>query len=418
MCGIVSYFSNTTAYDRDIHNLLAEMIACDTVRGGHSTGIMYEDDTNVYTFKKAMSGFDFIQLAQAQQILRNYHTSRFLVGHNRAATVGTVNQTNAHPFQHGHITGVHNGTLINHRTLVKGTFNSQVDSEYIFKALSEADKTKDVIEEINGAFALIWYDAKNDTIHFIRNDERPYTLAKVKGADIVLGASEGDMLTWLAKRNNLSLEESMQPAPMVEHVFNWDNLAKPRAIKHKEYISVGYGYNNHNGYYQRGSNDNFDKKGKHSNVTNLRGSTRKEMKKIEFCPLEFVENDRQTNPDGIIYGRYIGTALNEDQVIVYQCYKDELDLGTWYEGLCNKNDNHDGRYTVQRSSIKKLKAGPHDEELFSCMRCNDMKFTTEVLFVDNEPHCFECCRELSIASDEDNVEFRPPKHIVEQDSVH
>jgi predicted glutamine amidotransferase len=41
----------------------------------------------------------------------NGNQSRAFIGHNRLATRGVVNPFNAHPFQFGHITGAHNGTL-------------------------------------------------------------------------------------------------------------------------------------------------------------------------------------------------------------------------------------------------------------------------------------------------------------------
>ena len=259
MCGIVSYVSGRFTFDKDIADSLLQMIVCDTVRGAHSTGIMYEDDVNVYTYKRPLSGFDFVQLPEAKRVINNFHHSRFLVGHNRAATIGAVSQENAHPFQHDHITGVHNGTLTNHRTLTKSTFNATVDSEYIFKALSEVDKSSEVIDKINGAFALIWYNSLSDTLHFVRNEDRPYCFAKVKDEDTLLGASEKEMLMWIAKRNGVEIEKTFIPKALDEWVFDLTatEVTKPAIIKHKGYVAPVYDHSkNYSGQgYSRKRNE-------------------------------------------------------------------------------------------------------------------------------------------------------------------
>ena len=118
-----------------------------------------------------------------------------------------------------------------------------------------------------------------------------------------------------------------------------------------------------------------------------------------------------------IYGRYIGKTSGDDEIVVYQCTKDELQLGQWYTGSCNKNDNFDGKYTVQRSSVKAVQAGPGKEDLFNCVRCEELKFTQDVLFVDNAPICFPCCQELAIDQKDSDVEFRPPKKISNEEAV-
>ena len=137
MCGIVSYMSETTTYRKDYENMLRDLLIVDTVRGFDSTGLMYEDATHTRTLKKAMPGYDFVQLRQAQRALSDYYRGHYMVGHNRAATVGKVGEDTAHPFMFENVTGVHNGTLTgNYRGLSR--LNHTVDSEYLLSGLDEA----------------------------------------------------------------------------------------------------------------------------------------------------------------------------------------------------------------------------------------------------------------------------------------
>ncbi|MSE24831.1 hypothetical protein GKC32_10305, partial [Lactobacillus curvatus] len=58
-----------------------------------------------------------------------------LMGHNRWATKGKINERNAHPFEHDHIIGAHNGTLRNQH-LLPNHLDFEVDSDNIFHAMS------------------------------------------------------------------------------------------------------------------------------------------------------------------------------------------------------------------------------------------------------------------------------------------
>lgn len=91
--------------------------------------------------------------------------------HCRAATQGKVKKENAHPFKHGHIIGMHNGT-ITEKFLNRDKFDT--DSEAIFYNIYTHGIEK-ALGEIQGkdpAFALIWYDVKERSINFIRNSRR------------------------------------------------------------------------------------------------------------------------------------------------------------------------------------------------------------------------------------------------------
>ena len=194
MCGLVGVAGNLTATSTKI---MAQMLIADQFRGMHSTGVASIKDNSVATYKRAMNASDFLQLKRADSLLDIYADA--IIGHNRAATQGQVNDENAHPFTHGDVTLVHNGTLVTQRGLPKHS-QFTVDSENIAYAMSQLG-AKDVLEELDGAFSLVWHDTRNNTLNFARNDERPLCLAYAHG--IVYWASEELMLRWLLDRNKI-----------------------------------------------------------------------------------------------------------------------------------------------------------------------------------------------------------------------
>lgn len=202
MCGIVLAGGNLSSGDLDMFN---QLLYCDVFRGIHSTGVMMKrlNEDYVRVVKEAVPSAAFLGNQDYREASRGTASNTYatapiwMVGHNRHATRGAVNSRNAHPFQHEHITLVHNGTLTN-QSLLPDHRKYEVDSENICYSLAVwgAEKT---IQNLDGAFTLIWHDNSDDTLHIIRNDERPFHLARV-GVDW-FGASEEDMLMWLLKRN-------------------------------------------------------------------------------------------------------------------------------------------------------------------------------------------------------------------------
>lgn len=92
--------------------------------------------------------------------------------HCRAATIGKIEEANAHPFQHGDIIGMHNGSI--HAAFTnKNKFDT--DSEALYYNISTMG-LKDAIKDLewgSPAYALVWIDAKKQTLNFLRNKARP-----------------------------------------------------------------------------------------------------------------------------------------------------------------------------------------------------------------------------------------------------
>lgn len=218
MCGLVGVVGNITK--KEI-NFFRQALAVDVVRGWDSTGVAAisneekllhkEPDYTLWERKDIVTGSEAVQDKSFSSIFDDT-ANLAIMGHNRAATVGKVTSNNAHPFTHGGITLMHNGTLIDTYNL-EGQFDT--DSEQIAYTLSRAENTVDVLEKIDGAFALTWLDSRKNTFNLARNDERTLFMMYSRNRETLYYASEEKMLDWILSRNGIPVTEIL-PLPVGE----------------------------------------------------------------------------------------------------------------------------------------------------------------------------------------------------------
>lgn len=200
MCGLVGVAGDLEFKDE---GLMKRLFVLDYFRGTDSTGLASIDAKGKPTIvKMATHPINLFDSKAFCNALSGYY-SKVFIGHNRAATLGAVNDLNAHPFQFGDIIGAHNGTLEKSSwadlELAAGT-KTDVDSAAIFACINEIgiEDTIKLMEEgrtaATGAWALVWYDMKDDTINFLRNEHRPLWWALNDDGDKVIWASEWEMI--------------------------------------------------------------------------------------------------------------------------------------------------------------------------------------------------------------------------------
>ena len=221
MCGVVGAMS-VANLTYNMEKWFRDALYVDGLRGMDSTGVMsvspkYEVSVN----KKAMNPADFMDLKSTGNLLKTNH--RVLLGHNRWATKGAINNANAHPFTHEHITMVHNGSLLSYYSLKDHT-KFTVDSEAIAYSIAH-DGAEETIKKLNGSFSLVWWDDDAKTMNFCRNDERPMYLSAVEGGKKIVFASEPEMITWLAggehtRNSKFKHEEPKQTEVGVLYTFD------------------------------------------------------------------------------------------------------------------------------------------------------------------------------------------------------
>lgn len=207
MCGIVSIVGDITVKEE---NIFKDMLQMDVIRGKDSTGVISVNVTGkVDTVKALGSPQELMDMRKFDTLMRGKHTA--LIGHNRAATIGGVTKNNAHPFQLEHITGVHNGTLRN-KYLLPDAADFEVDSENLYHAIS-LNGLKETIGKVNGAYTLAYVDSKENTVNFLRNDERPLWFASSTTTKTQIFASERWMIQAACERREYKIGAILELAP-------------------------------------------------------------------------------------------------------------------------------------------------------------------------------------------------------------
>ena len=200
MCGLVGVAGDLEYKDE---GLMKRLFVLDYFRGTDSTGLAAIDGKGKPTIvKMATHPINLFDSKSFIAALSGYYSKAF-IGHNRAATLGAVNDLNAHPFQFGDIIGAHNGTLEKSSWTAlewASGVKTDVDSAAIFACINEIgiEDTIKLMEEgktsSTGAWALVWYDMKDDTVNFLRNEHRPLWWALNDDGDKVIWASEWEMI--------------------------------------------------------------------------------------------------------------------------------------------------------------------------------------------------------------------------------
>lgn len=266
MCGIVGFVRTPNlkySDEKPLKEWFIQSLLVDTLRGKDSTGVAVFNRqlTEWQYLKKAFNAWDYVQYQPAINLLNKLTYSCVAIGHNRAATVGKITDFAAHPYQVDEIIGVHNGTLSKHNPSLPYFNTFQTDSEALYHAMKHEGVEK-TLETVKGAFACVWMNVDQNTIHMIRNTERTLYYAKGFDAPYLLFGSESGMIEWIADRNDLLLEGSptlLTPGTLMtvdiktlEVTEKKLNIRKPVTWQqggnystHKN-ASIGYGKPRHN----------------------------------------------------------------------------------------------------------------------------------------------------------------------------
>jgi len=176
-----------------------------------STGVFVVDkDGSMDLAKEATASYDYRQEEAYKDLCKKaFQTGRAMVGHNRAATKGAITDANAHPFVvDDRITLCHNGTLWGDWSKLTDA-KVDVDSNAIAHKIHECDDdVEKALQQVNGAYALIWHDFKNNTLNFVRNNQRP--LHYVETTNGWIWASEANMIEWILARHSFKAQSKVE----------------------------------------------------------------------------------------------------------------------------------------------------------------------------------------------------------------
>lgn len=257
MCGIAGFVTTEKGKAKlERAKFVANALLLNTLRGADSTGLFYvphnaKKGDQAGWIKNALSGPEFMNDKEYDKIMDDVDDYSAVVCHNRAATIGKVSTETAHPFQEGPVTLVHNGTLDTTFGLPKamhelnsdkkeGDSKIEVDSHVICHNLS-TDSIEKVIGGLWGAFALVWHDARENSLYIIRNDRRPLHITSDLDSNTAYFMSEAEMLSLICKRNSIRIGPIFQPEAGVLLRFDLSgSKLKPIAKKLKLGVQTYY----------------------------------------------------------------------------------------------------------------------------------------------------------------------------------
>lgn len=208
MCGLFGGLSNTlSAVEKE---RIKELGIVSSLRGIDSTGLiaLKKEKKNKIKFqiRKAVANpVTFLNSKEAASVV-NEGNCFAIIGHARAATIGAVNQVNAHPIQEGKIVGCHNGS-INALAPTKDKEQETSDSRNLFKAINEIGIIPALRRAKTGFYALSYIDTKTRKLYFVRNSHRPLFLMYQQGRGTLYWASEYRFLDMMSMGHAANFEQ-------------------------------------------------------------------------------------------------------------------------------------------------------------------------------------------------------------------
>lgn len=220
ICGIVGVAGKITIKEERV---LRTLLILDTLRGIDSTGVAVVPRIgNVKVTKELGNAYSLLDTKSYDKVMMGAH--RAIIGHNRFATQGIVSKRNAHPFDFDGIVGVHNGTLKNKYKLLDSK-DFDVDSENLYHHINQKG-LRDAMNVISGAWALVWWDKFEESINFLRNEERPLYLTRSVDGGTLFWASELWMLQVACSREDINIEQPVILQTDMHHSIRIDDTGK------------------------------------------------------------------------------------------------------------------------------------------------------------------------------------------------
>lgn len=257
MCGIfgmVSMRNGVSTWPQHYQDIMEQGLYVTGLRGLDSTGIFTVHESKAQEVFMFKGPIDPMQLCSGKPyskfVSKHFPSARYIIGHTRKATRGDISWDNSHPFSYKGITLVHNGNLSN--TYDFKNMQYDVDSQYIPQILSESESVADALSKMSGAFALVWYDAKDKSLNIARNGERSLWFYVHKTSDRLFLASERDILFLILGRNGINPEyNDIQPFLPHNHYvikegsgFGVDFTFSEAKFKETSVTNVYYGHGN------------------------------------------------------------------------------------------------------------------------------------------------------------------------------
>jgi hypothetical protein len=320
MCGLVGFVGKIGYKEEQAFKL---MLKLDVIRGEDSTGVASVNATGkIKMAKKAALPWELFETDEYKKAV-DQNQSLCLIGHNRAATKGVINDNNAHPFEFDNVVGAHNGTLRG-QSLLEDYKNFDVDSENIYHHMS-IHGAEHTLHRLNGAFALAFYDKKEDYLGLVRNNERPLYFCFCNDGDTVGWASEPWILAVALSKNGIKYndireveEQKLYRFPLPDHT-NQKFAGRWSAEVVKFYKWEDFYKNTNQGRQPFNHTDELSK------------AERKALKKLDKKNTFAVSQEYLNKPTVFSAARYVTNYRGDCYVRCYTVDENEVEVRTYCE---------------------------------------------------------------------------------------
>lgn len=197
MCGL-SGVAGRDLYPMDL-DFFKDLLYLSAFRGRDSTGVAaIRTKKNAITLHKHdIEPGEFISAYGSKNGYLSDSRNDIMMGHARWATMGAINEANAHPFETQKYVGAHNGTLVENRFRDP----DKTDSEMLFLEMDQ----RGIVETLTGlsrasAWAVSIYDKATKKLWLGRNDKRTLYVGFDDSAGVMFWSSELEMLHFVMRR--------------------------------------------------------------------------------------------------------------------------------------------------------------------------------------------------------------------------
>ena len=243
MCGLFGIASEHTL----TYSQIKDFTMLGTVsypRGKDSTGLcvtkMEKGVIHHYVKKEVSPPNEFMHMQDVQKMMEVGNT-RAIIGHNRAATIGSISKENAHPFIVDDFIGVHNGTIPYFSK--EANKRDVTDSQILFESINEFGidiALSNLPNNEKTAYAIVMIDKETGVITFVRNEQRPLWCIWSKNNKTLMWSSEDTMLEFVCARSQSVWGEVMRFVPNKIYTYDMSlglfNERENRNLKKSSYV--------------------------------------------------------------------------------------------------------------------------------------------------------------------------------------
>ena len=304
---------------------IRQSIIAGTLRGLDGTGLVTVTDKDAtYWRKSAQTGPEFVkEMGNISSLKSGLEGDPYIMyGHNRAATVGTVSDDTAHPFEAPNVVGIHNGTLsYGWKRRLNAKKSIEVDSEALMRCISHRGPMY-ALPKAEGAMAIVWTNTKTNQTYMFRNSERPVSYCHSVSGNLYW-ASEAGMLEWLLDRGDIAIDKDGIKDLPIDTIFN---ITTGQLVSEGTVTGTGTPRTNHSTTY--------------ANYSGTYGSSGHYVKKEEPLTDTPATSGSPTDSGNVI--DFPADSCGDPKVITYDDLESPKVMGDWLED--GEVLLHDGYY--------------------------------------------------------------------------